>query len=532
MTRTLVLGRLEHLAGVEKAGTFILVSEGAGKAERVVADFSLAGRIRCCCDVDEAEICLPLVAGQDVHVVELQSIEGNFPSVSLDIDLLQNDYDPNAQPVSDRSGMKVELIDKVSELGATLTLDPDSGLLRYSLKTPIPGAVDRVLYELRADDRSCSGRDVGVVLVLFKPEKVEVPDEGPQPGRIVGIVREIRETEETTLPLGGATVTVIGTSRSALSDDSGNFAFADLNPGGYRVRASMAGFSTDEAAVNVVPDGIHSIELVLRALEQPPAGGVIVIVTDARTGAPIPNAGAVLTNLTTQQIFNAATAEKGQATFTDLQPGKYELQVAAAGFVSGVPIAVDVAAQTITVPVQLLRVLITDGQLEILSERLGLSTGATKARAENVLGSRLGAQLTGVKAVASNPSVSNSATYAQTEKFLTETLLDPTLGEDEVAKAYSDLSSTISKTINQAAEANKAAYRSLLENVSHAYLDRLVLANPESTAPEVEKTVADMAEKLKRSGVDVEGFTTSWKGDQLKLELGASSTDKVRQLLA
>ncbi len=523
---------LEHLAGVEKAGTFILVSEGAGKAERVVADFSLAGRIRCCCDVDDAEICLPPVASQDVHVVELQSIEGNFPSVSLDIDLLQNDYDPNAQPVSDRSGMKVELIDKVSELGATLTLDPDSGLLHYSLKTPIPGAVDRFLYELRVEDRSCRGSDVGVVLVLFKPEKVEVPDEGPRPGRIVGTVLEVRESEETTLPLGGVTVTVVGTSRSALSDDSGNFAFADLNPGSYRVRASMAGFSTEETTVNVVPDGIHSIEFVLNPLADQPVGGVVVIVTDARTGAPVPNAGVLLANLKTQQTLNAATTEKGQVAFTGLQLGTYQLEVGAAGFISSVPVTVDVAVGTITVPVQLLRLLITDGQLEILSGRLGLSTGATKARAENVLGTRFGAQLTGVKAVASNPSVSNSATYAQTEKFLTETLLDPTLGEDEVAKAYSDLSSTISKTINQAVEANKAAYRSLLENVSHAYLDRLVLANPESTAPEVEKTVAEMAEKLKRSGVDVEGFKTSWKGDQLKVELGVSSTDKVRQLLA
>ena len=522
---------LEHLAGVEKAGTFILVSEGGGKAERVVADFSLAGRIRCCCDVDEGEICLPPVAGQDVQVVELQSIEGNLQSVSVDIDLLQNDYNPNAQPVSDRSSMKVELIDKSSELGATLSLDPDSGVLHYSLKTPIPGAVDRCLYALRADDRFCSGTDMGVVLVLLKPEEVEVPVEAPQRGRIVGTVLEIRETQETTLPLGGATVTLLATNRSTLSDDSGGFAFTDLNPGSYRVSASMAGFSGDEARVNVAPDGIHRIELVLKPLEEPSVGGVTVIVTDGRTGAPVAEADALLTNLSTQQILDAATGAKGQATFTGLQPGKYQLQVGASGYIPSVPEAVEVAAGTITVPVQLLQLRISDGLIETLTGSLGVTADVARARTENVLGSRLGEQLTGLKAVASNPSVSNSATFARTEKFLTETLLDPSLGEEEVTKAYKNLSNTISRTINQAAEANKADYRSLLENASHAFLDRLALANPEAIAPNVEKTVTQMAEKLRRSGVNVEDFKTTWRGDQLKAELGASSTESVGRLL-
>ncbi len=523
---------LEHLAGVEKAGTFILVSEGDGKAERVVADFSLAGRIRCCCDVDEGEICLPPVAGQDVRVVELESIEGNFQSVSVDIDLLQNDYDPNAQPVSDRSGMKVDLIDKSSELGATLSLDPGSGLLNYSLKAPIPGSVDRFLYGLRADDRSCSGTDVGVVLVLLKPEEQEVPDQGPTVGRIVGTVLEVLETDGTTLPLGGATVTVLGTKLSTLSDDSGGFTFTDLDPGAYRVSASMTGFNGDEATVNVAPDGVHRIELVLQPLEEPSVGGATVIVTDARTGVPVPGADALLTNLATQQILNVATGATGQATFTGLQLGKYELQVAASGYIPSVPEPVDVVAGTITVPVQLLRLQISDGLLDTLSGRLGITADVAKTRAENVLGSRLGEQLTGLKVAASNPSVSSSATYAQTEKFLTETLLDPSLGDEEVTKAYEDLSNTISRTINQAAEANKADYRSLLENASYAFLDRLVLANPEVVAPEVEKTVTQMVGKLKGSGVDMGGFKTTWNGDQLKAELGTSSTANVGLLLA
>ena len=183
-------------------------------------------------------------------------------------------------------------------------------------------------------------------------------------------------------------------------------------------------------------------------------------------------------------------------------------------------------------PVQLLQLQISDGLLDTLSQRLGITADVAKTRAENVLGSRLGEQLTGLKVAASNPSVSSSATYAQTEKFLTETLLDPSLGDEEVTKAYEDLSNTISRTINRAAEANKADYRSLLENASYAFLDRLVLANPEVVAPEVEKTVTQMAGKLKGSGVDMGGFKTTWNGDQLKAELGTSSTANVGLLLA
>ncbi len=167
---------LEHLAGVAQGGTFVLVCDDG----EVVGDFSLAGRVPCCCPVDVDDLCLPPIAHVDVVVVDL--VEADRAELSFVIDVLANDCD-----IDEPTGRAVEVKpEEESELGGRVELI-EEGRVRYQIDGPIPGAIDRFSYELA---HRC-GSDRGVVVILQRPEAI-VPEPEPEPaperGTIVGTV--------------------------------------------------------------------------------------------------------------------------------------------------------------------------------------------------------------------------------------------------------------------------------------------------------------------------------------------------------
>src|SRR5947208_1925561 len=68
-----------------------------------------------------------------------------------------------------------------------------------------------------------------------------------QTGSITG-----RITDESDLPLPGATVTLKGTNNNALADANGYFKLTNLAAGQQTVTASFIGYKTGEQQVNVV----------------------------------------------------------------------------------------------------------------------------------------------------------------------------------------------------------------------------------------------------------------------------------------
>ena len=60
-------------------------------------------------------------------------------------------------------------------------------------------------------------------------------------------------SRETGIPLGHSMVTVLGGSRQTFTSESGVFAFASLDPGRYRIRATHIGYTPVEITVDVSP---------------------------------------------------------------------------------------------------------------------------------------------------------------------------------------------------------------------------------------------------------------------------------------
>lgn len=77
----------------------------------------------------------------------------------------------------------------------------------------------------------------------------EAPAEPPPPttGTIDGLV----EAPDLDAPLAGATVTIVGTNTSAVTDDNGRYQLPNVEPGTVKLRADFAGFSSQERTVRV-----------------------------------------------------------------------------------------------------------------------------------------------------------------------------------------------------------------------------------------------------------------------------------------
>lgn len=78
------------------------------------------------------------------------------------------------------------------------------------------------------------------------------------PGQIRGVVRNLRGK-----PIANATITIAPGGRVANSGPDGRFAI-DLAPGAYRITVTAKGFSDQELAVTIDPNGVALKELVLR----------------------------------------------------------------------------------------------------------------------------------------------------------------------------------------------------------------------------------------------------------------------------
>ena len=261
---------LEHLAGVEKCGTFVLVCDTTGEdgEPKVVADFSLPCRLPCCCETPEP-ICLPPVAMPDFRTVQLS--DGG--EVQLAIDVLANDYDPNTASrklswirdlpeelrdrllelrrsmlerspaeaiVAPQGVLQIELESDITLLGGTVGLKDDTIVYRHP--EPVPGAVDRFTYRLVLKGGRCGGQaDTGVVLVQWEPETA------PQTGAVTGLV-----SGDDNEPLAEARVRIVGTASEVLTGNDGVYQLSGVEAGGHTIRASIAGYEPQTKGVTVV----------------------------------------------------------------------------------------------------------------------------------------------------------------------------------------------------------------------------------------------------------------------------------------
>ncbi len=112
-----------------------------------------------------------------------------------------------------------------------------------------------------------------------------------------------RVTDSIGTPLVGASVLLAGPDHRTKTDDSGQFALRDLNPGRYTVRFSHVGYETKSVDnVIVAGDSTTHLRLVMTAVAV--RGRDIIVEGDTRVPAPTPVVGAV--NLTREELRRTA----------------------------------------------------------------------------------------------------------------------------------------------------------------------------------------------------------------------------------
>ena len=121
---------------------------------------------------------------------------------------------------------------------------------------------------------------------------------------------------------------------SATTGPTGEFAFPNLEPGEYQLRANMSGYVDAYASATVVAGEVIDVEMELAAVSPVPELGSISATVVTEAGLPI--AGAVvdlyLPSDSTTVLESRETGAAGTFVFTDLEAGEYRLEVSADDF--------------------------------------------------------------------------------------------------------------------------------------------------------------------------------------------------------
>jgi hypothetical protein len=512
---------LEHLAGVGKGGTFILLCDTSASAGKVLADLSLAGCAPCCCGIDPQDICLPPLALPDVRVVTLVAgKESGYEPVQLTIFVGGNDYDLNgAGKIPPK--VTIELLTDRSELGAKLKAQSAQPTVDYLLQDPVPGVVDRFRYRLRIEaEDGCSGEAIGEVAVVFAvPPRVT--------GRIDGIVFEL----EMNKPSSGAAVKLSDTAFNATTDSKGRFVFESVPVGSYTAVASKDTLRSEPASVAVQADATTSVTLLLKATAV--NGLVAVKVTDA-PGKPITSAAVQLRNDTGSVNPTQPTNSSGDAVFQNVPAGSYTASASASGFLSDsvgpFPLAGG-QTQVQTIRLKTIQIVAPPQVIDSAIDILGIGPVEASARVRKLLTERARGYADVISAATDDPKVLGSDAYAKASTFLSEQLADPAKTDAQLASDYQDASTALVTAAKQSSGTAKAAYQEMLSAVSMAYLDRVAAANPKTLSADAAADVKGVGAALKGAGVNLTALRTQWGGDALKSGIGIDSAAAIGGML-
>jgi hypothetical protein len=248
----------EHLAGVERGGTFILLSEEVedekkGTYDRVIADFALGGKPSCCCRINPERICLPPVALPDYTFVLAHMKEGTEQIVAeKTFKIISNDYELDPEGFSWR--LKAHDGDpEPTALGATVSVaSQEKGTVTYQLEGQRFG-FDHFTYEII--DNRCGLVDTGTVWVMIQASTIKAPP--PKSDRrlvsysFTGRVVDAANND----PLPGVSMVVKGQAKGATTDMNGNFNYGFNEAGDYDLQFSYVGYQTETILVTVSENG-------------------------------------------------------------------------------------------------------------------------------------------------------------------------------------------------------------------------------------------------------------------------------------
>ncbi len=519
---------MEHLAGVEPGGTFILVAENEDPHAKIVADFALAGSVPCCCEAP-VDLCLPPVAMPDYHIEYLHLDEEGegYQPVMFTLDILSNDYDLNETKGSENSAIRsIELIKEQSELDADLKIISGSQIY-YELKNLKKGEVlDRFSYRLKVEGK-CSGEDIAQVLVLLVPQVREVPKVGAIAGKITWF----------KMPLEGHVVYIENSERTAVTDPRGQFYFKNMNAGSYTVRVDLPEFDITESVVSVVEVG----KTARADFELPKEKGdftgnlqvEVVTLNDAGKHERVTNVSLNLMD-GVRVVVGVSMQNPDLYIMNDILAKLYTLKVTATGFNEvSVPVVI-VAGETtvLEVPmVSILKTIIPHRFVEYVAVDKGVLSSDAKTKIMDLYDKRRKKVIGEVIAVtADEENLSASEAYKKTLEYVTATVQDSKLSERDIIDAYKAVSERLATAIESTDSQSKEKYRVLLASSTKAMMDRISLENPETVKPKTKKALIDIQDAVAVAGVDVERMWKEWSGDELSSDLGLKSIASIKGL--
>lgn len=522
------VGGLEHTAGVEKGGTFVLVCDrdvNSG-AQTVVADLSLVGRPACCCALDPNAVCLPPVALADYRVVVLrEDAKGGYSPVDIELDVLANDYDPNrAQPTDEDEvpkdrGIKLTDLPKKSDLGAALAYK--DGLVTYQLKNPQPGRIDRFIYRIAAESKSCPGTDSAEVLIAFVPEVRE------EPGAIAGVVTRNGKAFQ------GAKVILssVGGQATTPSVTNGKFAFDDLKAGAYLLQA-QAGQSWSQTETRMLAAGQSVEDVVLKVVQGDLKGTIGTITRAASAFNSYPVKGATVT------VGNqsALTQADGTAKFTNLDFGDYTLLARAPGFRAasataqiGEAMPNGVANFSLEPTKPLMPILAA--LIEAVTTGLNVSPEEAEKRLRETHGDRYIVRLVGLTDALASLEANDSAIVKATTSFVVRCYAEPSRTEDAAMQELDALVGAVLNSFSSASGERKQALGDTLGAAAMAMLDSLTLTLPDTLSVGGRKIVDRLLATLPKAGIEVAAFRTAWAGERLGVDLRLRVPKMIVELL-
>ena len=513
------LDGLEHLAGVAKGGSFILVCDTSAAIGKVLADFSLAGQLPCCCDVDPDKICVPPLALPDVRVITLipKKAGGGYEPLVLSIHVGANDYDPNATDKPRAVGIAVP---PTSEQGAKLVADSATMAVQYRLDEAVPGVVDRFTYRLDiADD--CHGQAFGEVAIVFAVNPALT-------GSIVGTVY----SDPAGGAARGATVQLQGTNFSAVADEKGEFVFPSLLPGNYTARASLGARTSDPKTVQVVAGPTPAMVTLVLKTSVPLNGTVDVVVVNA-AGAPIRNA--LVRLIGPSGPTPNLTDQFGKVVFMNAPIGSnLTLTAQAQGYINGAAGPFPLAGGETHVETMVLTAAgVATPTLTVndVVRRLGINVAEATLRVQTAFADRYSRVVVKFNAATDDPRILVSDPYARAANFLATGVGDPGKPDEQIAAEYKEASTALIAAVRQSTGEAKTAYQEMLSAVSMAYLDRIAGSNPRALTAGAATEVNAITTALKNAEISPAVVGAQWAGEALSNTLGVETPPAITAML-
>ncbi|HEY5945916.1 MAG TPA: TonB-dependent receptor [Kofleriaceae bacterium] len=142
-----------------------------------------------------------------------------------------------------------------------------------------------------------------------EPDKPPEPPPPPTTGSIEGTV----EAPDLDAPLAGATITIVGTTTTATTDDTGHFVLDNLKPGTLKLRADFAGFNSQEHTVTVEAGVAAKLDFQLATI---PQLNETIVVVGSRTPRTNADTTVPVDVVTSEEIARSGRTETGRVLHT------------------------------------------------------------------------------------------------------------------------------------------------------------------------------------------------------------------------